>query len=184
MFCLCIHTCTKFPVNKILAWIINIYHDIRKEIITLLLPLGHISFTERLWSWCISPPWSIPPPAERWKRHQDGISRVQKVAAVEIGFRGAPGCFQGIWVYIGGRSRSVEPRGAHEGGGRAQEGRGAPCLVDTSFVSWRPLQVLWITFVPKIALPKVSFRLDSVWYSFSVKHWNRQKNSNLYWALG
>ena len=30
------------------------------------------------------------------KSPQDGISRVQKVAAVEIGFRGAPGCFQGI----------------------------------------------------------------------------------------
>ena len=50
---------------------------------------------------------------------QVGISWVQKVAAVEIGFRGAPGCFRGIWIYIGGRSRSVELRGAHEGGGRA-----------------------------------------------------------------
>ena len=67
----------------------------------------------------------MPPPAERWKRPQDGISWVQKVAAVEIGFRGAPECFQGIWVYIGGRSRSVELRGAHEGGGRAQGGRRA-----------------------------------------------------------
>ena len=38
---------------------------------------------------------------------------------MEIGFRGAPGCFRGTWVYIGGRSRSVELRGAHEGGGRA-----------------------------------------------------------------
>ena len=38
---------------------------------------------------------------------------------MEIGFRGAPGCFQGIRVYIGERSRSVELRGAHEGGGRA-----------------------------------------------------------------
>ena len=38
---------------------------------------------------------------------------------MEIGFRAAPGCFQGIWVYIGGRSMSVEMRGAHEGGGRA-----------------------------------------------------------------
>ena len=56
------------------------------------------------------------------ERPQDGISRVQKVAAVEIGFRGAPGCFWGIWIYIGGRSRSVELRGAHEGGGRAQGG--------------------------------------------------------------
>ena len=35
-------------------------------------------------------------PSERRKRPQDGISRVQKVAAVEIGFRGAPGCFRGI----------------------------------------------------------------------------------------
>ena len=51
------------------------------------------------------------------KRPQDGISRVQKVAAVEIGFRGAPGWFRGTWVYIGGRSRSVELRGAHECGG-------------------------------------------------------------------
>ena len=31
-------------------------------------------------------------------------------------FRGSPGCFQGIRVYIGERSRSVELRGAHEGG--------------------------------------------------------------------
>ena len=54
---------------------------------------------------------------ERRKRPQDGISWVQKVAVVEIGFRGAPGCFPGIWIYIGGRSRSVELRGAHEGGG-------------------------------------------------------------------
>ena len=45
MFCLCIHTCVEFPVNAILAWIINIYHVIRKyKITTLLLPLGHISF--------------------------------------------------------------------------------------------------------------------------------------------
>src|SRR3990170_2416785 len=65
----------------------------------------------------------MPPPAEHRKRPQDGISRIQKVAAVEIGFRGAPGCFWGIWIYIGGRSRSVELRGAHEGGGPAQGGR-------------------------------------------------------------
>ena len=69
------------------------------------------------------------PPAKLRKRPQDGISRVQKVAAVEIGFRGAPGCFRGIWVYIGGRSRSVELRGAHEGGGAP------PCLVASSLLS-------------------------------------------------
>ena len=59
----------------------------------------------------------MPPPTERRKRTQDGISRVEKVAAVEIGFRGAPGCFQGTLIYIGEGSRSGEPRGAHEGGG-------------------------------------------------------------------
>ena len=50
----------------------------------------------------------MPPPAELRKRPQDGISWVQKVAAVEIGFRGTPGFFRGIWIYIGGTSRSVE----------------------------------------------------------------------------
>ena len=34
-------------------------------------------------------------------------------------FRGAPGCFRGMYVYIGGRSTSVAARGAHETGGRA-----------------------------------------------------------------
>ena len=67
----------------------------------------------------------MPPPAERRKRPQDGISRVQKVAAVEIGFHGAPGWFRGTCVYIGGRSRSVELRGAHEGGGARPGGRRA-----------------------------------------------------------
>ena len=61
----------------------------------------------------------MPPPAERRKRPQDGISRVKKVAAVEIGFHGAPGCFRGMEVYIGKGGRSGEPRGAHEGGGHA-----------------------------------------------------------------
>ena len=37
----------------------------------------------------------FPPQAELRKRPQDGISWVQKVATVEIGFRGAPRCFQG-----------------------------------------------------------------------------------------
>ena len=36
---------------------------------------------------------------------------------MEIGFHGAPGCFQGMVIYIGEGSRSREPRGAHEGGG-------------------------------------------------------------------
>ena len=39
-----------------------------------------------------------------------------------------------------------------------------PCLVLSMLIALRRLQVLWITF------PKVSFRLDSFWYSFSTKH--------------
>ena len=57
---------------------------------------------------------------------------------------------------------SVAARGAHEKGGAPYRG-GAPYpLVAASAASWLALQVLWITFVPKITLPKVSFRLDSV----------------------
>ena len=80
----------------------------------------------------------MPPLVELRKRPQDGISWVQKVVAVEIGFRGAPGCLRGIWIYIGGRSRSVEQQGGHEGGGRAQgggrplpRGRLVDCLTST-----------------------------------------------------
>ena len=62
------------------------------------------------------------------------------VVAVELGFHGAPECSRGMWIYIGGRSRSVDPRGAHEGGARAHppRARRAPscrlvcCLMSTS----------------------------------------------------
>ena len=59
--------------------------------------------------------------------------------------------------YVGGRPRGPQDRGAHP------VGVGAPStLVAASAASWLALQVLWITFFPKITLPKVSFRLDSV----------------------
>ena len=70
-----------------------------------------------------------------------------------------------------------------------REARGRGCalhprgpLVAPSKLPWRLLQVSWIASVPKIILLKVSFRLDSVWYSFSSKHWNRHENNNLGWA--
>ena len=62
--------------------------------------------------------------------------------------------------------------------------RAPPCLVASSLVAWRPLQVYWIAFVPKTTLLKVSFHLYSFWYSFFAKHSNSQKNNNLYWASG
>ena len=80
--------------------------------------------------------------------------------------------------YVGGAT------GGPQGWRACLGGRRAPCLVLSSLIALRRLQVLWITFVPKITFPKVSFRLDSIWYSFSAKLWNRQKNSNLGWASG
>ena len=74
------------------------------------------------------------PTAERRKRPQDGISRVQKVAAVELGFRGCFCWFGGMQVYIGGRSTSVEQQGAHEDGGHAWGGKRAPYLVASLLV--------------------------------------------------
>ena len=62
---------------------------------------------------------------------------------------------------------------------------GAPsCLVAASLRLWLPLQVFWFAFGPRKIIAKVSFRLDSVWYSFSAKHWNKGKNRNWHWALG
>ena len=61
-------------------------------------------------------------------------------------------------------------RSAQEVAGGAPTPLGAPSyLVAVSLLPRRPLQVSWIAFVPKIMFPKVSSRLDSVWYSFSAK---------------
>ena len=68
-------------------------------------------------------------------------------------------CFQGIRVYIGERSRSVELRGAHEGGGAP------PCLVAALLLPWPPLQVSWITFVPK---KRSSRRFCSIWIPLDI----------------
>ena len=86
-----------------------------------------------------------------------------------------------VWGYVGIYRRKEYVSGATwgpRGGGRA------PYLVPSWLMSWCRVQVLWITFVLKITFPKVSFRLDSVWYSFSAKLWNRQKTSILGWASG
>ena len=81
--------------------------------------------------------------------------------------------------YVGGAMR-----GPREGGARPPPGGTPGTLVAASFAAWRPLQVSWFAFVLKRSLPSVSSRLDSVWYSFSSRHWNRQKNSNSAWASG
>ena len=105
------------------------------------------------------------PPTELRKRPQDGISWVQKVAAVEIGFCGAPRCFQGMQVYIGEGGRSGEPRGAHEGGRRAHPPRArlAP--------SWPPGLLLDVrSKSPGLRLFQKdrSQRFHSVWTPFDI----------------
>ena len=80
----------------------------------------------------------------------------------EVQFQ-SPEWFQGIRIYIGERSRSVELRGAHKGGGAPS------CLVAASLHLLIHLQVFWFAFSPRKIIVKVSFRLDSVWYSFSAK---------------
>ena len=102
----------------------------------------------------------MPPPAELRSRPQDGISWIQKVAAVELGFLAPPLVY---WGYVGIYRRKEYVGGASggpRGRGRAQ---GAPStLVTVSGTAWSRVQDSWITFGWKITIPKVSFRLDSV----------------------
>ena len=92
------------------------------------------------------------------RRLQDGISQIQKVAAAELGFCGAPRCSRGTWIYIGGRSRSVEPRGAHVSGGRADPPRAPRLLLDVHSKS------------PRLCLFQKdrSQRFHSVWTPFDI----------------
>ena len=102
---------------------------------------------------------------------------------VEIGFRGAPGCFQGMEVYIGEGGRSGEPRGAPEGGARAHPPRArlAP--------SWPPRLLLDVhSKSPGLHLfQKDRFRrFHPVWTPFDIPFLRNteigKKNSNSGWA--
>ena len=125
----------------------------------------------------------MPPLAERRERPQDGISRVQKVAAVELGFRGALRWFGGTWIYIGGRSTSVEQRGAHESGGRAQGGRRAPA-------SWPPRSFLDVhskSSGSRLFRKSRSRRFYSVWTPFDIPFMRNTKigkDANLHRTSG
>ena len=70
---------------------------------------------------------------------------------------------------------SGEPRGTHEGGGRAQGGGRAP-LPRASLVAsltWTPS--LPGCFPSKYKFREVSGQLDSVWFSFSAILKNKEK---------
>ena len=103
-----------------------------------------------------------PLSAELRNRPQDGISWIQKVAAVELGFWLLFWSFGGTCVYIGGRSMPVEHRGAHEAGAHP---RGAPPP------SWPPLWSLVVGSKSpgSRSVRKSRFRrFYSVWTPFDI----------------
>ena len=115
-----------------------------------------------------------------------GSRGYRKVTAVEIVFRGAPGCFQGPWIYIGGRSTSVDARGAHETGGAPC--RGAPPI------SWKLRLLLDLhskSSGSRLFQKSRPRRFHSVWTPFDIpfssKYWNRQKKQQYglgLWLVG
>ena len=118
-----------------------------------------------------------PLPVELRNRPQDGISWIQKVAAVELGFWLLFWSFGGMRVYIGGRSMSVEHRGSTRQGGRAQGGRPPP--------TWPPRKLLGVeSKSPGSCLVRKSRsrRFYSVWTLFDIPFIQNteigKKNSN------
>ena len=92
--------------------------------------------------------------APRWDlADTEGYGGGNCVSAAPWMFSGEVGIYRRK-KYVGGRSRGPRDRG------RAI--RGGSYLVGALAASLLALQVLLITFVPKITLLKVSFRLDSV----------------------
>ena len=78
-------------------------------------------------------------------------------------FRGAPGCFRGPWTYIGGRSTSVDARGAHETGGAPY--RGAPPI------AWEPRLLLDLhskSYGSRLFQKSRSRRFHSIWTPFDI----------------
>ena len=106
----------------------------------------------------------MPPPAELRKRPQDGISRVQKVAAVELGFRGAPGCL-GVRGYI--QEEEVR-RWSSEGPTRVE---GAPRGVGVPPTSWLPRWLLDVhskSSGSRLFQKSRSRRFHSIWTPFDI----------------
>lgn len=104
-----------------------------------------------------------PRPAELRNMPQDGISWIQKAAAVDLGFWLPFWPFGGMCVYIGGRSTPEEHRGAHEAGGHVLGGRPHPR--DRLFCSLEQGPSLldnvgWENHVPE--------RFYSVWTPFDI----------------
>ena len=106
-----------------------------------------------------SPSGGAPEKAPRWDlTGTEGCGGGNRVLAPLLMVWGYVG------IYIGGRSRSVEPRGAHEGGGRAQ-GVGAPPA------SWLPRWLLDVhskSSGSRLFRKSRSRRFHSVWTPFDI----------------
>ena len=96
--------------------------------------------------------------------------------------------FGGTWIYIGGRSTSVEQQGAHEGGGRAWGGGGGQARPPTS---WPPVNWLDVgSKSPELYSVRKSRsrRFHSVWTPFDIPFLRNteigKKNRNTGWASG
>ena len=75
------------------------------------------------------------------------------------------------------------PRGAHEGGGRAQGGGCAPYLVASSKLPLRGLQVSRVAFLTKIS--SVKFQVNWTPFDFPFLRYSKtRKKHNWHWALG
>ena len=103
-----------------------------------------------------SPSSGAPTKAPRWDlADTEGYCGGKCVSLSPWMFSGYVGLYRRK-KYVSGRPRGPRDRGARPIGG-------APSyLVAASAASWLALQVLRITFVPKITLPKVSSCLDSI----------------------
>src|SRR3990170_2504279 len=111
-----------------------------------------------------SPSGRSPEKAPRWDlMGTEGCGGGKVVLWLSLVFLGYKSIYRQK-KYVGGATRG--PRGW----GARLPPLGAPsCLVASSRSSRLQLQVFWIAFGPRKIIAKVSFRLDSVWYSFSGK---------------
>ena len=73
--------------------------------------------------------------------------------------------------YVRGATRG--PRGAHEGGGRAQGVGAPPCLVASSLLPLRGLQVSRVAFLPKIS--SVKFQVNWTPFDFPFLRYSKTR---------
>ena len=124
------------------------------------------------------PSGGAPEKAPRWDlTGTEGCGDGNRVSWCSWMFLGYMGIYRRK-KYVGGAARGPWGWGVRLPPGHALLPRG----LLASFLTSTPSLLDYI-FFPKI-LPKFSFHLDSVWYSFFAEHWNRKKNSTLHWAFG